>query len=90
MHSTARGLAWPLIDAEGQHQRVCGKGEGAEASAGMGAQCRGFCLVATDPPDSCEVEAMAELMTVRLAELVNARVGTYRLDLCLWSRRACL
>ena len=25
------------------------------------------------PPDSCEVKATAELMTVRLAELVNAR-----------------
>jgi hypothetical protein len=26
------------------------------------------------PPLSCEVEAMAELMTVRLAELVNAKI----------------
>jgi len=25
------------------------EGAEAEASAGMGAQCRGFCLVATDP-----------------------------------------
>jgi hypothetical protein len=30
------------------------------------------------------------MMTVGLAELVNARGGTYRLDLCLCSRRACL
>jgi hypothetical protein len=36
--------------------------------------CRGLCLATTDPPHSCEVEAMVELMTVRLAELVNARM----------------
>ena len=37
--------------------------------------CRGLCLATTDPPHSCEVEAMVELMTVRLAELVNARMS---------------
>jgi hypothetical protein len=35
--------------------------------------CRGFCLEQLTP-DSCEVEAMAELMTVRLPELVNAKI----------------
>jgi hypothetical protein len=35
---------------------------------------------------SCDDEATVELMTVRL----NARVGTYRLDMCLCSRRVCL
>ena len=39
---------------------------------------RGFCLT-TDALTSCEVEATVELMTVRLAELVNAKKGTYRL-----------
>jgi|APPan5920702752_1055751.scaffolds.fasta_scaffold70587_1 hypothetical protein len=43
---------------------------------------RGFCLT-TDALTSCEVEAMVELMTVGLAELVNARDGTYRLVLDL-------
>ena len=41
-------------------------------------------LPATGPPSPVAmVEATLELMTARLAELVNARVGTYRLDLCL-------
>ena len=33
---------------------------------------RSFCPVSNPPPYGCEVEAMTELMTVRLAELVNA------------------
>jgi hypothetical protein len=32
----------------------------------------------TDPLTSCEVEAMAELMTARLAELVSARLSDGR------------
>jgi hypothetical protein len=49
--------------------------KGAEAPAGSGSACRGLCLATTDPPHSCEVEAMVELMTVRLAELVSARLS---------------
>ena len=40
-------------------------------------------LPTTDPRPSCEGKATVELMTARLAELVNARMGTYRLSLCL-------
>ena len=37
---------------------------------------RGFCLAKQLTPfTSCKVEAMAELMTVRLAELVSARLS---------------
>jgi hypothetical protein len=43
-------------------------------------------LPATGPPSPVAmVEVTLELMTARLADLVNARVGTYRLDLCLCS-----
>ena len=45
--------------------------EGAEAPAGIGRVCRGFCLQLTPVP-SCDVEPTLELMTLRLAELVNA------------------
>jgi len=56
--------------------------EGAEAPARTLGAGPGFCLT-TDALTSCEVEAMVELMTVGLAELVNARDGTYRLVLDL-------
>jgi hypothetical protein len=43
--------------------------------------CRGFCLATTDPHHSYEVEAIVELVTVRLADLVSARLsdGAYKL-----------
>jgi hypothetical protein len=54
----------------GAHQR-----EWSRSPSGNRGMCRGLCLATTDPPHSCEVEAMVELMTVRLAELVNARMS---------------
>ena len=72
-----------LPDGRGGHANICGKGEGAEARDSWRRVARSFCPVSNPPPHGCEVEAMAELMTVRLAELVNAIVETYRLDLCL-------
>ena len=47
------------------------EGEGAEAPEWRRV-ARSFCPVSNPPPYGCEVEAMTELMTVRLAELVNA------------------
>jgi hypothetical protein len=44
-------------------------------------------LPATDPRPSCKGKATVELMTVRLADLVNARMGTHRLDLCFMITR---
>ena len=49
--------------------------EGSRSPSGNRGMCRGLCLATTDPPHSCGVEARAELMTVRLAELVNARMS---------------
>jgi hypothetical protein len=55
------------IPARGARQRE----EGAEAPAGSGSMSRGFCLEQLTP-SQLRVEAMVELMTARLAELVNA------------------
>jgi hypothetical protein len=52
---------------------------GAEAPAGIGVCARASALQQLTP-DSCEVEAMVELMTVRLAELVNARMARSERD----------
>ena len=57
--------------------------EGAEAPAGIGLYAGASALQLSH--HSCDGEATVELMTVRL----NARLRTYRLILCLWSRRAC-
>ena len=54
-------------------------------------------LPATDPRPSCDVEAMVELMTVRLAELVNAignlqarlRLVIYAVPVCKKERPNC-
>jgi hypothetical protein len=49
--------------------------KGAEAPDGKW-ECPGLLLgKTTDPLTSCEVEAKAELVTVRLAELVSARLS---------------
>ena len=69
-----RGFAWPLIDAEGQRQRICGKNQGAEAPAVVDGVVPKL-LRATDPRPSCKAEATVELMTGRLAELVSARLS---------------
>jgi hypothetical protein len=57
--------------ASAQARRICVKNEGAEAPAGSGRYVPRL-LPATDPRPSCEGKATVELMTVRLAELVNA------------------
>ena len=59
------------------HQRM----RGAEAPAGIGV-CAGASALQQLTPDSCEIEAMAELMTVRLAKLVNARMTRGERDGC--------
>jgi hypothetical protein len=52
------------------------KNEGAEAPAGVGEPCAGASAwQQLTPPHSCEVEAMVELITVRLADLVSARLS---------------
>ena len=45
---------------------------------------RGFCLT-TDPLTSCEVEATVELMTVGLAELVNAKIERREPKVSFWT-----
>jgi hypothetical protein len=53
--------------------------KGAEAPAGGWERVPGLLLgKATDPLTSCEIEVMAELMTVRLAKLVSARLSDGR------------
>jgi len=53
-----------------------------------GGACRGFCLQLTPVP-SCDVELALELMTVRLAELVNVRTEPFSLrQLCVKSAEA--
>jgi hypothetical protein len=56
-----------------QRQPHYAKNERAEAPAGIGRVCRGFCLQLTPVPVAM-FEATFELMTARLAELVNARI----------------
>ena len=51
-----------------------GKNEGAEAPAGSGSASRGFCLGQLTP-SQLRVEAMVQLMTVRLAELVKRELN---------------
>jgi hypothetical protein len=75
------------VDAEGQRQRIRAarmKGQKPQREQGSVAEAP----ACNCPRPSCEGNATVELMTVRLAELVNARMGTYRLVLCLRSRRA--
>jgi hypothetical protein len=67
------GAAWAR--ALNSHQRI----RGAEAPAGIGV-CAGASALQQLTPDSCEVEATAEFMTVRLAELVNARMARSERD----------
>src|SRR5215831_13535029 len=56
------GISWRAVDW------------GSRSPNGRGAHCRGFCLATTDPPYSCEVDAMVELMTERLADLVKRKI----------------
>ena len=58
--------------ASAQGRRISVKNEGAEAPAGVGVCAEASALQL--PPSHCEGKATVEFMTVRLAELVNARM----------------
>src|SRR5262249_33791811 len=68
-------------------QSILGKDKEQKPQRSRWGRGRGFCLT-TDSLTSCEVETTVELMTVGLAELVNARIERWNSAATSYSREA--